>query len=213
MFLLLGNPVEFRPYYSPKRVNVTQKRELNRTERFCGGEDVTDLGYSNSDIHISGKALKSELSNLKDSINIEQAFELTSEAFVGEVRVAGGEYEGPTGRDVETGEFMFEYSLDLVSTGRDVESRTIVEGEALTEEEQERKQDIKDAKATPWSEKTQLYNENQNRRNAGDPGITRSEFQERIEKGEWEKLTTVDDDYEGDENPWSYDNGIEGYDG
>ncbi|TQQ81847.1 hypothetical protein [Halonotius roseus] len=111
--------MSFAPWYSPKRINVTKDRDLNRQDNFCGGEDVTDLGEKNSDIHVSGRLLKSELSSFKNSLGSSETFDLTTEGFNGEVRVGGGEYEGPIGKDAETREFFFSYSLDLVSTGKD----------------------------------------------------------------------------------------------
>lgn len=117
-FLLAGE-ITFAPFYAPERIAVTKERELNREGNFCGGEDVTDLGAKNRDIHLSGMLLESELETYEALLDNDKPLDLTTPGWSGEVMVAGGEYEGPVGRDPRNGLYFFKYSLDLVSTGRD----------------------------------------------------------------------------------------------
>lgn len=117
-FEIVGE-VDFRPHYLPDTVRVIKERNLNREDDFCRGEDVTDTGSKNRDIHISGKMLsrdKQWFDILLDSNNVHT---LVSTAWSGDVRVSNGEYEGPTQLDAETKEYIFKYKIDLVSTGRD----------------------------------------------------------------------------------------------
>lgn len=116
---LLSGAVQFGPYYAPKRISVTKERELNRQGNFCGGEDVTDLGSKNRELHISGRLLENELIAFESLLDNDRALDLTTPGWGGQIMVKGGEYEGPVGRDARTGEFFFQYSLDIVSTGRD----------------------------------------------------------------------------------------------
>lgn len=117
-FLLSGDTV-FGPHYAPKRLSVSKERELNRQENFCGGEDVTDLGSKNRDIHVSGVLREDELVAFESLLDSKSVLDLTTHGWGGEVRVKSGEYEGPIGKDSQTRGYLFGYSLDLVSTGRD----------------------------------------------------------------------------------------------
>jgi hypothetical protein len=119
-FLLTGD-VTFGPFYSPKRISVKKDRELNRQENFCGGEDVTDLGSKNREMHISGRFLESELAAFEALLDNTEPLDLTTPGWTGQIMVSGGEYEGPLGRDGRTRQFFFGYSIDVVSTGRDEE--------------------------------------------------------------------------------------------
>jgi hypothetical protein len=122
-FLLIG-ALSFGPFYAPNRLSVSKERELNRQETFCGGEDVTDMGSKNREIHVAGALLEYELAAFEALLDSADALDLTTQGWSGEVRVDGGEYEGPVGRDGRTQEYLFKYSLDLVSTGRDEDSGT-----------------------------------------------------------------------------------------
>lgn len=116
---LLSGAVTFGPYYAPERLSVTKKRNLNRQENFCGGEDITDLGAKNRSAHVAGLILETELSAFNGVLDNDQAINMTTHGWSGQVMVKEGEYEGPVGRDAETGEYLYKYSLDVVSTGLD----------------------------------------------------------------------------------------------
>ena len=117
-FLILG-PVTFGPYYSPGRISVTKSRNLNRQKNFCGGEDVTDLGSKNREIHVAGFLLETELDAFGSLLDNDEELDLTTPGWSGEVMVKEGEYEGPVAMDNRTREQLYKYSLDVVSTGRD----------------------------------------------------------------------------------------------
>jgi hypothetical protein len=117
-FLLTGDVV-FGPFYAPKRISVTKDRDLNRQENFCGGEDVTDLGSKNRELHFAGKLLGNELLAFEALLDNDEPLDLTTPGWGGQIMVSGGEYEGPEGVDPRTGANFFTYSLDVVSTGRD----------------------------------------------------------------------------------------------
>lgn len=117
-FEILGD-FQFSPTYLPKTVRVTKERNLNRKDSFCEGEDVTDTGAKNRDIHIAGKLVGGEKDRLNILADSDEVYTLSCPAWTGDVRVSKAEYEGPTGHDSKTGKFIYSYSLDLVSTGRD----------------------------------------------------------------------------------------------
>jgi hypothetical protein len=118
VFLLQG-PVQFGPFYAPSRLSVSKERDLSRQGNFCGGEDVTDLGGKNRDVHVSGRILASEVYAFEALLDNDDPLDLTTAGWSGEVMVKGGEYEGPVGTDPVRKEYFFTYSLDLVSTGID----------------------------------------------------------------------------------------------
>lgn len=109
--------IYFGPKYFPDRIQVKRERNLNRKQNFCKGEDVTDNGAKNRDIHIKGRLVGDELEEFDELLEHDDELEMTSATWSGEVRLAQGEYEGPTGMDGESGDLIWEYRLDLVSTG------------------------------------------------------------------------------------------------
>lgn len=107
----------FSPKHSPERIQVSRERNLDRTQNFCKGEDVSDNGTENREIHISGRMLGPEKDRFDQLLNADVTIDMTSATWSGEVRVASGEYEGPTGWHPPTGYYYYDYRLDLVSTG------------------------------------------------------------------------------------------------
>lgn len=117
-FEILGD-FQFSPTYLPKTIRVTKERNLNRKESFCKGEDVTDTGAKNRDIHVAGKLVGGEKDRLNILADSDEVYTLSCPAWTGDVRVSKAEYEGPVAHDSKTGKFVYEFSMDLVSTGRD----------------------------------------------------------------------------------------------
>ena len=117
---VLDGDVVFAPFFFPDRVQVTKQREKQRQSGFCGGENVSDQGSKNRDIHVTGKASgefeRQALDNLAD---YGGALDLSSSAWSGEVQVKEVEYEGPTGWHPPTSNLYWDYRIDLISTGRD----------------------------------------------------------------------------------------------
>lgn len=118
VFALYG-PVGLAPFYVPARISVGKEREVDREESFCHGEDVTDMGAKNRDIHVSGLLLQSELQTFNDLLDSGEKHELITPAWSGEVLVADGDLDGPKGTDSRTREWLFQFALNLVSTGLD----------------------------------------------------------------------------------------------
>ncbi len=118
-FSLSGNGVYFGPFFMPDRVSVSKERNLVRHANFCGLEDVFEIHGKNREIHIAGKLRQSELPAFERVLDHNQPADLItpSDSFNGEVRVVKGDYEGPVAWEPQTGQWLWEYSLDLVSTG------------------------------------------------------------------------------------------------
>lgn len=107
--------LSFRPRYSPERIRVRKERNLDRSESFCEGEDVSDTGSKNREIHISGR-IRDSATNVFDAVLDEGSrFTLICAAGTYRVYVDEGEYDGVQGRDGKTGENLWQYSLDLVA--------------------------------------------------------------------------------------------------
>lgn len=109
----------FTPSIFPTNIRPSKERNLDRTENFCRGEDVSDNGSKNRNIHVNGTMLGPEKDQFDNLLDVEVPVEMTSPTWSGEVRVSEGEFEGPTGWDPSTGYFYYEYTLDLVATGAD----------------------------------------------------------------------------------------------
>lgn len=107
----------FLPTFYPETVRVRRQRNLDRTQNFCSGEDVTDNGSKNPDIHVSGRMVGNEKHDFEDILDSDGVFDMTSPAKSAEVRIAEGEFEGPVGWDPNSGAYHFQYTIDLVTTG------------------------------------------------------------------------------------------------
>lgn len=134
-FVLDDGTAQFAPTVFPNTLRATKTRNLNRSSNFCGGEDVSDQGMENKEIHASGYVKQSNTAAVWNVANEAALVELTSPVWSGEVRVEETELSGPSGYDPDTQEFYFEYTFDLVSTGKDepggpaTESGVISEGQ------------------------------------------------------------------------------------
>lgn len=114
---LLDGPVQFAPTYYPETIRVTKERNLNRSENFCRGEDVSDTGSKNRDIHVTGIMVgEEEKQAFNDLLDSGRTFDMSSTTWSGEVYVSTGDYEGPTGYDARAGAQQYQYTVDLVST-------------------------------------------------------------------------------------------------
>jgi len=117
---VLDGEVTFAPFFFPKRTQITKQREKNKTSGFCGGQNVSDKGAKNRQIHVQGKASgEYERIALDDLADYGGSLDLLTAAWSGEVQVEEVEYEGPTGWHPPTGSLYWDYRIDLVSTGRD----------------------------------------------------------------------------------------------
>lgn len=119
-FILIGDSgTIFAPRFFPDRLQVTKERELDRSSNFCKGEDVIDKGSKNRDIHVNGRLIGAEKKALDRVGDDGDTFTLSSTTWSGEVMVKTVEYEGPQGYHPPTDSLFWEYTMDLVSTGRD----------------------------------------------------------------------------------------------
>lgn len=118
-FYLGNNGIYFAPFFSPSRVSNSKERNLHWDENFCGGEDVTDTGSKNRDIHIAGLIKESEIASFDRIVESNDPHVLVVDGWEGEVRVKSGEWEGPVAFEPQSQERLFQYSFDFVSTGRD----------------------------------------------------------------------------------------------
>lgn len=118
-FELDGRNYSFKPHYYPERVTVDKERDLVREKGICRGEYVNDVGMKNREIHVVGYITTPELKEFHDAIDFGEKAMLISMPWQGEVLIADSKLEGPEGVDVETNHYLYEYTLDLVSTGRD----------------------------------------------------------------------------------------------
>lgn len=127
-----GENVAFNPLYYPDRFNKVMEKELNREGNQCQGEDVTIKNFKNSDIHATGICRARHVSVLKRFHAHDGAVDLFTpispnggiEAIVKKVEI--GEKAGWHTVDnaldesnVVNGEWMFNYTIDFVSTGFD----------------------------------------------------------------------------------------------
>lgn len=118
-FVLVGDE-RFAPRYFPETFRVRKPWKLDRQEAFCEGEDVEQTTSKNRNVHVSGRLVgQAELQDYERIGDNGGPFTMSSITWSGEVVVEETEVEGPVGIDVESGEFMWTYTLDLVSTGRD----------------------------------------------------------------------------------------------
>lgn len=118
-FALDGDDSRFAPDVYPETLRVTKERSLNRRDNFCGGEDVTDQGPKNKEIHISGYLKEERKDDIWNISDYAQKLDLTSPTWSGEVRVETAELDGPLGLNPESQQRYWKYTLDLVSTGKD----------------------------------------------------------------------------------------------
>lgn len=110
----------FIPSFFPENARLRRQRELDRQRGFCGGENVSDTGAKNAEIHVQGKLLgEVEKEQLQRVTGLGTKVEIVSTTWSGEAYVKEMEIEGPVGWHPPRSEFMFEYTLDFVSTGID----------------------------------------------------------------------------------------------
>lgn len=136
-FVVTGDAT-FVPTLHPETIRVRKQRNLNRQAGFCGGEDVSDNGSKNRNIHITGKVIgELERENAMALADSNQPLTVSSSTWSGEVRVKEVEVEGPSGWYPPRRAMFWEYTIDLVSTGRDEQEDTldeIVEGNPARED-------------------------------------------------------------------------------
>jgi hypothetical protein len=114
--------LEFAPEFYPDRFNKVMEKELNRDGQQCNGEDISIKTFKNSDIHANGVCLARNVSIIEELHKHEGKVDLYTpispngglEAYVKKAEV--GEIDG---WNPHKQEWMFQYTLDFVSTGFD----------------------------------------------------------------------------------------------
>jgi len=114
----------FRPIYYPERFTITTEKELQRVGSGCGGQKVSIDELKNSELHVTGKVHTSDLQGLNDIIYSTEPVDLVTPVVEGggmEAFVKSGERGDILSYDAypTAEEWMFEYTLDFVSTGKD----------------------------------------------------------------------------------------------
>jgi len=121
--------VLFRPSFYPNRVSVGKERDIIREKGICRNEYVKDVGTKNREVHVVGYVTaysdptidkdnyKNNLQCFHDMCDFGQRGQLMTMQWSGEVLLHDSDLEGPVGVDPETNHFLYEYTLDFVSTG------------------------------------------------------------------------------------------------
>lgn len=109
----------FRPVYYPDRVSVSKARNLNTEDSMCEGQYVTDSGGENRKIHVKGVVLQKNIPSFDALVDLGEPVDLLCEQGEWEVYVEDSKLEGPRAWDGAEKSWWFDYTLDLVSSGRD----------------------------------------------------------------------------------------------
>jgi hypothetical protein len=118
-----GGP-DFQPLYYPSNFRITTEKELNRTAADCEGQRVSIDELKNSELHVKGKVHASDMEALDSLAHTTEVVEVISPVIVGsgmDAYVKSAERGDIIGYDAypTAKEWMFEYTIDLVSVGRD----------------------------------------------------------------------------------------------
>jgi hypothetical protein len=112
----------FTPEYYPDDFTQMKKTELSRYGGNCGGESVSVKAIKNREFHATGVLLEGEINVFQGLLDHQLEVDLLSPLTPSggmECYVKKGELGGQTGWDPHSRQWMFKYTLDLVSTGRD----------------------------------------------------------------------------------------------
>lgn len=112
----------FIPEFYPDDFTQMKKRELTRYGGNCGGESVSIKAVKNREIHVSGVMLEGEVKIFNKLVDYNGTVEIYSPLIPNggmECFIKKGELGNQSGWDPHTRQWMFEYTLDLVSTGKD----------------------------------------------------------------------------------------------
>lgn len=126
-FSLVSESIGFEPTYYPERVNPKRKRNVEREDALCEGQDIIDNGAKNVDLHVEGYLIGSEKSTFWEILANGAEYRLISMPWSGFVKIKSGNLEGPIGIDDKEREFVYDYTLKLVSTAGDNEDFGIVQ--------------------------------------------------------------------------------------
>jgi hypothetical protein len=112
----------FAPEFYPDRFTQQKSKELNRNAQQCGGESVSLKAIKNREFHVKGVLLEGEIPVFQKLLDFEERVDILSPLTPSggmECYLKQGELGKQKGWDPHTRQWMFKYSMDLVSTGRD----------------------------------------------------------------------------------------------
>jgi hypothetical protein len=120
------SPVEvswaFVPQFYPETFTQMKKKELDRYGGKCDGESVSIKSIKNREFNAAGRLLQGEVSIFQALSDIDSEVDLISpKAERGGIEcfVKQAELGQQVGWNPHHRQWMFEYTIDLVSTGRD----------------------------------------------------------------------------------------------
>lgn len=114
---------EFAPKYYPSKFTIMKSKELRRFGGNCGGESISIEKTKNREINVNGEMLQERIGQFNSLVDHDGKVTLYSPLAPNkagiECFIKDGELGNETGWDSEKRQRMFEYTLDLVSTGLD----------------------------------------------------------------------------------------------
>lgn len=112
----------FAPTYYPDSFVQNKDREVERDGKQCGGESVTIKNVKNREFHVKGALLAWEIPVFQRLLEHDGTVDLISPLTPSggmECKIKDTELGDLDGYDPIERAWRFEYSIDLVSTGRD----------------------------------------------------------------------------------------------
>lgn len=112
----------FIPDYYPSDFTQMKKRELDRYGGNCNGESVSIKSIKNRVLHVKGILGQDIINIFHRLIEYDGKVDVVSPLLPNgglECHLKRGELGNQKGWDPQTDQRLFEYNLDLVSTGRD----------------------------------------------------------------------------------------------
>jgi len=112
----------FAPQFYPDRFNQKKSRDLSRYASGYGGERVSIKAIKNREFHATGVLVEGEIPVYQKILDFEGKVDILSPLTPSggmECVIKSGELGEQKGWDPHTRQWMFKWTLDLVSTGRD----------------------------------------------------------------------------------------------
>ena len=117
----------FAPEFYPDRFNQKKSKDLSRHPDGCYGEDVSIKAIKNREFHATGVLLEGEIRVFQNLLELDGKVDILSPLTPGggmECYIKEGELGEQKGWDPHIRQWMFKWTLDLVSTGRDEHGET-----------------------------------------------------------------------------------------
>lgn len=123
-FAIYGEEARFTPVYYPKEFRVTTEKEFKKVDAGPEGQKISIDVLKNSTLHVTGRVHSSDLYDLNDLAHTSRPVDVITpviveggmEAYVQKAERGNivGYDNFPTAQD-----WLVEYTIDLVSTGKD----------------------------------------------------------------------------------------------